>query len=176
MASDPNTFYTLIEQAEAGNIQSMRDLIVEYTIRGKPAGVFIWTTRLAEEESPPDVHYKLGLAESRRGGNNRAFYWFNRAASAGHVPAYVELGWSFRHGRGVERNYSDAFYWYNLAANAGHISAQYILGELFELGHGIEKNVRLAVHWYRRAIENGYNAPSEARKCIQKFERMQLVQ
>ena len=171
--------YALINQAEAGNIQAMRDLIVEYTTRGQPAGVDTWTTRLAEEESPPEAQFQLGLAESRIGGiyrNNRAFYWFNRAASAGHVPAYVELGWAFRHGRGVERNNSDAFYWYNLAANAGHIPAQYILGELFELGHGTEKNVRSAVHWYRRAIENGYNAPPEARKCIQKFERMQLVQ
>ncbi len=45
-------------------------------------------------------------------------YWYLKAAAQGSVGAYVNIGYMYKHGQGVEKDYQAAFEWFTKAADA----------------------------------------------------------
>ena len=73
-----------------------------------------------------------------------AFYYFNKAAEAGYVPAQRVLGTSYLEGRLVARNYEKARQWLTMAARQNDGQAAYSLALIYVNGWGVDKNWELA--------------------------------
>jgi TPR repeat protein len=73
--------------------------------------------------------------------------WKERAdQGSAFVP--FQLGWSYAHGQGVEKNFTEAARWYRLGAERGDFQAAFELAEMYLKGVGVEKNEAKAIEWY----------------------------
>ncbi|EOM9703666.1 Sel1 family TPR-like repeat protein YbeQ, partial [Escherichia coli] len=77
-----------------------------------------------------------------------AVVWYQIAAESGMSYAQNNLGWMYRNGNGVAKDYALAFFWYKQAALQGHSDAQNNLADLYEDGKGVAQNETLAAFWY----------------------------
>jgi len=63
-----------------------------------------------------------------------AAFWYQRAASVGHIEAQYSLGWMYAHGEGVSQDYLKAYQWFKRASDNGHkpstIAQQFVLSQL----------------------------------------------
>jgi TPR repeat protein len=84
-----------------------------------------------------------------------AFAAFGRAAASGHAAAQNYLGYMYRHGLGVERDFARALDWYGKAAQQGHAGALNNIGYMHLQGLGVERSPAAARIWFRRAAERG---------------------
>jgi len=80
-------------------------------------------------------------------------YWYIQAGVRGDTLAYVNIGWFFEKGLGVEQDYRQAIYWYNKGAVAGEPHALNNLGAMYESGLGVQKDQKKAEYWYAKARE-----------------------
>lgn len=90
--------------------------------------------RLAEQ-GDAEAQQRLGRLYDRGSeglpqDNERAVYWYRKAALQNHVFAQYHLGWMYEHGRGVPRDRDQARFWYEKAAGAGFQNAAKRLLEL----------------------------------------------
>ncbi|MCR5219466.1 MAG: sel1 repeat family protein [bacterium] len=112
---------------------------------GKPSGTTARPT-LKESKTPPqakrgispgqlkalillakqgnvEAQWRLGrLYGSKEGllqNDEKAVFWYNKAAQKGYAPAQYSLGWMYEHGRGVAQNGEQALFWYRKAAEQG---------------------------------------------------------
>ena len=69
--------------------------------------------------------------------------------------AQNNLGWMYRNGNGVAKDYALAFFWYKQAALQGHSDAQNNLADLYEDGKGVAQNKTLAAFWYLKSAQQG---------------------
>ncbi len=65
------------------------------------------------------------------------------------------MGYCYKIGRGVERDYKIAAYLFTKSAQQGYSYSQYMLGICYEIGQGVEKNLRIAYEWYLKAARQG---------------------
>ena len=77
-------------------------------------------------------------------------------AESGHREAQFRLGYLYRNGFGVEKDFTKAVSWYRKAAISGHAMAQHYYAINLEIGRGIKKDLKEAAIWYRKAAEQGY--------------------
>jgi len=54
---------------------------------------------------------------------DKAFEWLSKAAKQGSVKAQDKLGWMYKHGRGIDKDYELSIKWYTNAAEQGFPSA-----------------------------------------------------
>ena len=87
--------------------------------------------------------------------DEKAVYWFHKAAVRGIADAQVALGAMYSSGRGIAQDHAKAADWYRQAAEQGQASAQHFLGECYEGGIGVSENTVEAARWYRLASEQG---------------------
>ena len=73
--------------------------------------------------------------------------WKDRAKH-GSATAPFQLGWSYAHGQGVEKNQVEAARWYRLGAERGDFQAALELADMYLEGVGVEKNEAKAIEWY----------------------------
>lgn len=73
-------------------------------------------------------HYHKGLGIAA--DDNKAAFWWKRAAAGGIPEAQQGLGWAYEHGRGVERDPERAYVWYSRAVAAGDATARESLMQL----------------------------------------------
>lgn len=82
----------------------------------------------------------------------KASEWFKKAANAGNVDAYAELGdyymWTIH-------DYSKANDWYQKAADANDPKGWYGLGWNYQYGNGFEADAKKAQEYYEKALELG---------------------
>ncbi len=70
---------------------------------------------LYHQKTPPDYQ--------------EAFKWYKKAANSGDTKAYVQLGYLYSKGMGVEKNMDSCIYWYKKAARNGDLEVQKALKE-----------------------------------------------
>jgi len=105
--------------------------------------------------------YEQGQKVQQEGGTRalrEAHQFYLKAADAGHPEAQRTLGWHYRHGKGVKRDYTEALRRYEQAAQQGHAQAQYELAVLHMSGLGTPRNAEKAHRWAQLAAEQGYAA------------------
>jgi len=73
--------------------------------------------------------------------------WKDRA-NQGSAFAPFQLGHSYAHGQGVEKNLVEAARWYRLGAERGDFQAALMLADIYLQGIGVEKNETKAVELY----------------------------
>ena len=81
--------------------------------------------------------------------------FYNLAVKQGHLSALNSLGFCYKHGFGVEKDYKEVVRLYQLAADQGSASARYNLGICYEKGEGVKKDLEEAMRWYRLAADQG---------------------
>lgn len=87
---------------------------------------------------------------------SRAAYWYEKAASAGHLGAIKNLATFYYRGNGVRQNYETAFSLYKRASELGDVGALNSLGAMYSDGLGVEKNYSEALRLYRKASDQDY--------------------
>lgn len=101
------------------------------------------------------IRYLLGRGVPQ--DNQRAFYYFSKAAHQGDVLAQNEIAYMYAAGKGTPRNQALAFDWYKQAATHGLASAQYNLGLMYLHGIGTAKDKTLAMVWIKKSAANGFH-------------------
>ena len=67
----------------------------------------------------------------------------------------ANLGWLYRDGQGVPRDYAKAREWYEKAAAAGYSGAMVNVGWLYQNGRGVPQDYAKAREWYEKAAAAG---------------------
>jgi uncharacterized protein len=117
--------------------------------------------RAADAGSSEGAHrlaivYAQGLAGTPR-DEVRALDLFQKAASAGHTRAQINLGILYLRGLGVPRDLVNARAWLEKAAASGDPQALYTLGRAMDEGsEQIAPDPMRAADLYRRAAEKGH--------------------
>jgi TPR repeat protein len=114
---------------------------------------YVFTTSFAQAETRFDRWYQIGYDYSQMGRNDDAFEWMMRAADGGHSAAQNNIGLSYLHGLGAEKDEQAAFEWFEKSAEQGLSYAQSELAMLYYEGRGVEKNTQLAQDWWLVASE-----------------------
>ncbi len=96
-----------------------------------------------------DSWYRIGYDYSQRKRNDEAFRWMMRAAEAGHIAAQNNIGLSYLHGLGAEKNEKKAFVWFEKAAKQGLSYAQSELAMLYYR----QGKVKQAEQWWLTAAK-----------------------
>jgi hypothetical protein len=76
------------------------------------------------------------------------------AASKGN-DGYNSLGYAFKTGQGVNRNYNGAMEWYTKSAETMNDTGQLNLGIMYLKGLGTEINEKLALYWLKKSVKYG---------------------
>jgi len=77
-------------------------------------------------------------------------------AEAGDSRAQYNLGYLYRHGKGVAEDKEKAVAWWSAAAAQGLQLAQHSLAVMYFGGEGVTRDVGKAVQWLTKAAEGGY--------------------
>lgn len=129
---------------------------------------FYWYSK-AEDVGSADAKFYIGrqyIFDSWFGNRNNLENGLERifeAARAGLVRAQFELGWLFRDGKDVEKDYEQSIYWFNEVISQGDVRglASFYLGQMYEYGQGVKKDILTAVSLYRNAARNGQTAAKD---------------
>jgi len=117
------------------------------------ASLFFVFISTVSAENLSDRWYRIGYEYSQQGQNDEAFRWMIRSADAGHIAAQNNIGLSYLHGLGVEKDSSKAFYWFERAAKKGLSFAQSELAMLYYKGDGVAVNKQMAKDWWTEAAK-----------------------
>ncbi len=117
----------MIDAANYGSIQAMRDLAKFYT------------------SYDPDVKPDFTQASK----------WLKRAADKGDVGALHNLGYYYHFGLGVAKDEAKAADYYRQASKLGSAPSQNKLGWSYYKGEGVPKSLPDAVYWITKSAEQG---------------------
>lgn len=98
---------------------------------------------------------KRAIEAHLAGRSRHAVELLTEAAAKGNVDSMVYLGFFYRDGLGVARDYRQAGLWFEKAVAAGSTTAMYELGVQFERGQGVTQNYKQARDWFEKAAEGG---------------------
>lgn len=73
------------------------------------------------------------------------------AAQHGDPAAQYRVGYSYAHGTGLAKSYTEAVKWFRLAAEQGYAPAQWELGLCLFAGDGVKKDSAEAFAWFSQA-------------------------
>ncbi|MDR0524746.1 MAG: tetratricopeptide repeat protein, partial [Spirochaetaceae bacterium] len=119
------------------------------------------------EPQDPQTQFELGLGCHNVKNNEKAVYWYTKAAKQGHASAQYNLGFCYTRGEGVRKNDETAVQWFAKAAEQGLAQGQYVLGFSYHKGIGIPQDTEKAVYWYEKAAKQG---DSRAQEELQKLK------
>jgi TPR repeat protein len=120
-----------------------------------------WPTFAACERAAkvgdPDAEAQLGFMYQAGAGveasPEKAFHWYQLAASSGQLRAKVNMAVMYAWGMGVTRDDAMAARLFREAAEKGDGTAASYLGDLYFFGRGVPHDVNEAEHWYGRGIK-----------------------
>ncbi|KXS19570.1 HCP-like protein [Gonapodya prolifera JEL478] len=149
--------------AERGHVKAQFNLVACYNTA--QLGAFdqelaaFWF-RKAAEQGDPAGQFRMGIFYERGIGgveqnDTTAFEWYSKSAVQGYLPAYVNLGSCYQHGRGVEQDIARAVQLYEEAAMLGDSDAQVGLGMCYSNGDGVEEDLTKSFEWYLNVAEQG---------------------
>ncbi|MGM9972261.1 MAG: toll/interleukin-1 receptor domain-containing protein [Anaeroplasmataceae bacterium] len=95
----------------------------------------------------------------------KSFPLFLELGNNNYGNAYFYLGYCYKNGCGVEKNYEEAFKWYQKSYDFGCTAAINNLGICYENGQGVKKNIDKAIELYELAIK----------KCNEKYAYYNLA-
>ena len=87
--------------------------------------------------------------------DEKAIYWYKRAATQGSVKAELALGMRYGSGIGVEQNMKEAVFWLKKAYEQGDPLGAQTIAQHYESGTGVPQSYAEAAKWYRRAADKG---------------------
>ena len=120
----------------------------------------LFNIKASAEANDLEAQFKLGqLYEFGKGVEQRfekAFFWYEKAASGGLASAQYNLGLLYENGRGTTKDYKKAAKWYQLASEQGDPWATTNLAFLYSHGRGDRNSDTVANNLYIEAAETGH--------------------
>ena len=99
--------------------------------------------------------YYLSYTLSQKGLYDKALTYTKRAAYKGYAPAQYNLGLSYLHGLGIEKDVKYAIVWLEKSAQQDLADAQTELAMAYYLGRGVKKdNQKAKYYWTLAASQN----------------------
>ncbi|CAI2183121.1 12961_t:CDS:2, partial [Funneliformis geosporum] len=84
------------------------------------------------------------------------FKYFKKVADKGLTWGHSVIGYLYKHGIGVERNFKVAVYWFEKASEQGNLSATNYLGDCYKFEHGVQQDKNKAFELYKKSAEGGH--------------------
>ena len=126
-----------------------------------------WKIKAAQRDKTGiEMYFLAEHYQEKLGDNDKAIYWYERAAEKGQRFSMYELGERYLKGKGANKNPEKALYWYEKAANQYHYGSMYQTAEMYRKGIGTQKNNEKAYFWYDKAINGSW---SERKVIIGEF-------
>jgi uncharacterized protein len=128
--------------------------------RGDFAGAMAEWQQVAQA-GDATASYRIGQLYRRGEGLRyrdfeKAVYWYQRAASRGHVPAQYEVARLQFESLVVPRGIDEMMFWLWRAALNGHAESQVMLGVVYEYGEpSVAASYTEALKWYLIAAKSG---------------------
>lgn len=111
------------------------------------------------EQGDRDAQFNVGviynLGWNTEIDNQKAIYWFEKAAAQGHRSSIYNSGVHYSEGKGVKVDFVKAASYFERAAKMGHINAMIGLADLYKFGE-IERNDEKMLYWFQQAGEKGH--------------------
>lgn len=104
--------------------------------------------------------YARGLGVEQN--NEKASYWYHKAADEGNIRAISQLGAYYLLGDVVEPDAQKGIYYLEKAASMKDEKSMFMLATAYLSGsvYGINKDMAKAIYWFKKAAENGRKEPS----------------
>ena len=126
----------------------------------------------------------LGELYDRKGDSRETYYWWNRAAGAGYIPAGNQLAMKYYYGgsvfgpeEGWQKNYHRAYSIWEKNATKGDAPSQFMLGEMHHQGQGVRKDYVEAWAWLRLSLDGGYKLATDVlQEMKHKMSREQVAE
>lgn len=96
------------------------------------------------------------IAAAEAAGGNAAGALLARirhAANGGNTDAEYDLGFLYKDGPGLPKDYTKATKWYRKAALQGNSWGEYELGRMYAKGQGVLQDYAKAMEWYKKAAK-----------------------
>lgn len=122
-----STFDQLSTDAMNGDAIAELDLGIYYMPSGEDKGNlsegFKWISKSAKDgeshaQEMLGMFYEHGTGGMVEKDNNKAAYWYLRAAKQGDEQAQLDIGWMCFNGEGVIKDYVEAYKWFNIASTS----------------------------------------------------------
>ena len=84
------------------------------------------------------------------------------------------MGYCYRFGYGVTRDYVQAFTWFKKSAEGGYSWSMGELGHYYYFGRSVAKNYSSALTWYRKGAEAGCKMSTDLRRSLGKTWKMRI--
>ena len=97
----------------------------------------------------------LGLLYLDKQDYPKAYQLFNLAAAANYSGGYLDMGFMYENGFGVEQNDAKALELYRIAADKGNRIALCNVGLFYEHGKAVDMNHETALKYYMASAEKG---------------------
>ena len=110
----------------------------------------------AAEAGHPEAMVEIGQRSARREEiqeKEKSVHWYLRAADVGSTSGMIFLGFAYREGKGVARDYEKAAEWFKLAAAAGDKHACHYVGNIYSV---YLNEPAKAERWFLLAADAGY--------------------
>ena len=111
---------------------------------------------------------RIGDAPPSQPDLSEAFFWYRKAAEAGHIGAMEALSHAYAHGRGTPIEQKAAIDWITRASEAGSPRAMIELGSCSLDGTGVPASDAEAERWFERAFSM---VPSSAASIGSEYEK-----
>jgi TPR repeat protein len=89
-----------------------------------------------------------------------AMTWYLRSVAHGNTDAMNNIGYLYKNGLGVPKDFEEAYFWFKKAADKNNPIAQYNIGNMYCYGEGMEKDFAKGAEWLTKAALQG-NAPAQ---------------
>lgn len=114
----------------------------------------------AAQKGDADAQLELGFyyQEGEEGApkdQQKAIYWYKKAAENGNVIAQFNMGEIYDSGNGVKQDFAKAASWYLKAAKQGDALAQCAVGNCYFHNQGFALDYNQAAYWFRKSAMQG---------------------
>ncbi len=99
--------------------------------------------------------FEKGESAAEAGDFKTALQEFQPLAEQGHSDAQDSLGYMYKNGFGVSKDYIQAAKWFRRASEQGHARAQFRLASMYNNGQGVSQDFVLSFMWFSVAAKNG---------------------
>lgn len=143
-----------LAKAEAGDLDAMCNVGVDYFYEGDADSAFQWLNKAADSGNS-NAMFWLGYIHSTTGEFGPMIEWFNKAVDAGNTEAMFNLANCYFNGMGVSRDNDKGVALLRQAADLGEPESTNFLGQIYHNGYVIERDFFQAFNLFKKAAELG---------------------
>ena len=112
--------------------------------------------RIGADMGDPKLLFNIGTYYEQEENYQEALTFYEKAAALGDDGGYMNAGWIYEYGNGVDIDLKRAFEYYLEAAKRGNVNAYFKVGDFYFIGEGVEQDYAKAAFWLDKAAGEEY--------------------